>query len=395
MQLSQNKFEQFSKQCAVLLGFVIPISTLATHIVLTALVLSWFFGGNLKEKTQYIFKHPVARITLLLFSIFLIGTTYSTAPAANIFELLDKMSKLLYLPFLLPLMTEEKWRKRVLFAFMAAIGLTLILSLFKVYGGFFPSTRYSTACIFKDHIYTNLMMAFASFVIGHLAFNQSKIELKVALLTIVACLVFYIFFMSEGRSGYIIFAALWLLLGLQRYRLRGLWIGCLGLGLVLGLAYVGSARFEHRISLAATNLEEYVKDGYTNSSLGSRIEYIRKTWVLSKERLWLGWGTGSFKQVYQENAETNMLITQNPHNEYLNILIQIGLVGLCTFFGFFWIIFKKSFYLPKLEMWFAQGLLVAMMVGCFANSWLMDSTAGYFFIVFIACCFGALKLKDA
>jgi O-antigen ligase len=389
----QKKCDIFSKRSAVFLSFVIPISTIATHIVLLALVMSWFLSGHLQEKTRYIFKHPVARIALLLFGLFLMGAAYSSASSENIAELLDKMSKLLYLPFLLPLMVEEEWRKKAIKAFVAAMLLTLILSILKVYGGLPISTRYTAACVFKDHIYTNLMMAFTSFVIGHYVLNLSKSKMKPVLWVFLISLIFYIFFMSEGRSGYIIFGLLWLLLGFQRYHLRGLCVGVLGVVLVLGLAFVSSERFQTRFLTAIQDVEQYWA-GDANSSLGARLEYSYRTWKLAEERLWLGWGTGSFKEVYQQQ-DKEVLKTENPHNEYANILLQLGMVGLIAFLGFFWTIFRRSFNLPKPERWLAQGLLLAMAVGCFANSWLMDSTAGYFFIVLIACCFGALKVKDA
>lgn len=394
MKPFHTKCEMLSKECAVLLGFMIPISTTGTHIVLFLLMMSWFLSGNLQEKVKFIIQHPVARMAFLLFGVFLIGTTYSTASIEHMQSLLNKMSKLLYLPFLLPLMTEKKWRERALWAFIAAMLFTFVLSLFKVYGGLPISPKQTFACIFKDHIYTNLMMAVASFMIGHTAMNLPKSGLRTALFGVLASLTFYIFFMSEGRSGYIIFILLWLLLGLQRYRIRGLWLGILGLSVVLALAFTSSERFQQRVSLGVQNVVQYW-DGNNTSSLGARLEYIKHTFQLSAQHPWLGFGTGSFKEIYQAHAEDfDTPTTGNPHNEYLNIFLQLGAMGLLAFLGFFWVIFKKSFSLPKPEGWFAQGLLLAWLAGCFANSWLMDFTAGYFFIALLAFCFGALKLKE-
>jgi O-antigen ligase len=384
----------FSKRSAVFLSFVIPVSTVATHIVLFALMIAWFLSGHLQEKVSFILKHPVARVAFLLFGVFLIGATYSQAPIGDITELLSKMSKLLYLPFLLSLMTEEKWRRRAMSAFLSAMLFTLVLSFLKVYGGLPIATRHTIACIFKDHIYTNLMMAYASFVIGHSVLSDQTFWKRLGLLTILIGIIFYIFFMSEGRSGYVIFTLLWLLLGLQRYRFRGVLIGILGLILLVGLAHISSERFQRRVSTAIENLEQYWQ-GNSNSSVGARLEYSYNTLELFKQHPWLGWGTGSFKEAYQAYAtKANLVTTQNPHNEYLNVLIQIGGLGLWAFLGFFWTILRQSFNLESPERWFVQGLWVSMTVGCFANSWLMDFTSGYFFMVLLACCFGALRLKN-
>ncbi len=88
-----------------------------------------------------------------------------------------------------------------------------------------------------------------------------------------------------------------------------------------------------------------------------------------------------------------LMNTQNPHNEYINILFQLGVVGLTAFIGFFVFLFKTARRLPPLEKWFAQGIILAIATGCFANSWLMDFTSGYLFVMIIAFCFGALTLK--
>jgi O-antigen ligase len=93
--------------------------------------------------------------------------------------------------------------------------------------------------------------------------------------------------------------------------------------------------------------------------------------------------------VYAE--EKGLMTTNNPHNEYLNILIQVGLLGLGVFLGFLYTLFKASLMLKSPSQWFAQGLVLAMAVGCLANSWIMDFTSGYFFVMLIAFCFGGLQ----
>jgi O-antigen ligase len=89
----------------------------------------------------------------------------------------------------------------------------------------------------------------------------------------------------------------------------------------------------------------------------------------------------------------HLILTRNPHNEYINILFQLGIFGVTAFVGFFCFLFKRSFALPCPEKWFAQGIILAIAIGCLANSWLMDFTSGYFFVMIVAFCFGALNVK--
>ncbi|HXH54288.1 MAG TPA: O-antigen ligase family protein [Gammaproteobacteria bacterium] len=391
----QNRCDVLSKQCAVLLGFFVPISTFATHVVLFLLVASWFLAGGLKEKAQIIVSHPVARIAFLLFGAFVIGALYSEAPWADRLWMLEKVGKLLYIPFLLPIIQEKKWRYAALFAFLSAMLLTVSTGFLKTYAGvsIFTHTRIGPSGIFKDHIFTNLMMAFASFMVAHFLLNQTNFFKRVGLSVLLISLIFYILFMSEGRSGYVVFSVLWLLWALQRSSLKGLGVGLVALTLLLSFAYFNSRVFHARCLSVLANFDQYVS-GNSHNSIGERLEFLNHTWQLSKERFWFGHGTGSFKEIYKNHSAINHLTrTQNPHNEYINTLFQLGFFGITAFVGFFVYLFKWSFKLPRSEKWFAQGITLAIAIGCLANSWLMDFTSGYFFVMIIAFCFGALNLK--
>ena len=244
----QNRCDLFSKQCAVLLGFFIPVSTFATQVVLFLLLASWFLAGSLKEKGQFIVSHPIARITCLFFGVFVIGALYTQASWTDSLSMLEKIGKLLYLPFLLPIMQEKKWRRAGTLAFLSAMLLTLILSLLKIYVGLpiVINPRFSGAAIFKDTIFTNLMMAFASFMVGHLFLNQTHFLKRIGLGMLLATLVFYTLFMGTGRSGYVVFSVLWLLFALQRSSLKGVAIGFLSLAILLSFAYFNSPVFQSR-----------------------------------------------------------------------------------------------------------------------------------------------------
>lgn len=392
----QLKCDRFSKQCAVLLAFVIPVSTLATNLVLLVLLGSWFLAGKIQEKAKIVGAHPVARMSIILFLVFAIGALYSEASPKNVVSMLGigKMGKLLYIPFLLPLMTEEKWRRYAIWAFVSALFLTLVLSILKVYAHVPIPSHHSLATVFKDDIFTNLMMAFTSFVIGHYMLAHPNFYTRLILLSLLIVITFYVFFMSQGRSGYVVFLALWLLLCLQRFGLRGVLLGGLISVVLIGTAASYSTPFKNRVLAALENVRLYQQMGQANTSLGARLEFAKQTWNLSKQKFWFGFGTGSFKETYETHANSHgLIVTHNPHNEYLNILLQVGIVGLFIFFTLFWVILKNSYLLPKPESWLAQGVLVAMIVGCFANSWLMDFTSGYFFVALIAICFGAQDLK--
>lgn len=388
----EKKCDSFSKQCAVLLTFVIPLSTTATNLVLLCLIPSWFLAGNLSSKAKIASANPVAQKAILLFGVFLAGALYSEAPLGDVVDTLGKMTKLLYLPFLLPLMVEEKWRQRAITVFLAAMALTWVLCILKSHFGLRIGTRFSYT-VFKDSIYTNFMMAVACFITAHYCLDTKDLIIRCLLWTALVGLILYVLFISTGRSGYAVFAALWILLCTQRFSLTGWIIGVCLLTLLIGVSYKRSTSLNKTVTLAVQNIEQY-KSGDTQTSVGSRLEYLRETLKLAKKRPWFGYGTGSFKSSYAQHALTHHLfISQNPHNEYANIFFQLGLMGVVAFLALLGSIFKNSYHLPKREQYFSQGVVLAMVLGCTANSWLMDFTSGYLFIVLIAICFGSFPIK--
>lgn len=391
---TKEKFDLYSKKLTVLLAFAVPISPVATHVVLAALLLCWIASNNIQEKLTLMRRNPVACIAVLLMGMFLLGALYSAGNIKDIAQQLKKMSKLLYIPLIVVTMQEAKWRRLMMNAFVFAMLVTLFLSILKVYAGLPITNQFTTACVFRDHIYTNLMMAFASFILGHYWLSAKDFKVKAIIFLLLCLLAYYILVMSDGRAGYIIYAMSWALLCLQRLPWRWLLVGIVALLCLFGFALTRSTHIQSRTLEAMQNYEAF-QAGNANTSLGARLQYLSQTWQLSKKRFWLGWGTGSFKKIYHQHAmDENLIITQNPHNEYLNVFFQLGIVGLITLLGFFGVILKYSFYLSVPEQWYVQGLLMAMVVGCIANSWLMDFTSGNFFVILTACCFGALNTKE-
>ncbi len=391
--LSKEKFskETLSHWCAVLLAFVIPISTAGTHMVLSLLMCAWVVSGNLKEKVHIIKTHPVSRGAIWLFALFLLGALYSEGTQEDIVRQLGKMSKLLYIPFLLPLMRSVKWRYLVLMSFVSAMMLALLLGMLKMYGVVAIGLKFGQACVFRDHIYTSFMMALACFFLGHSSLGTQKELQKLLFMSLVAMNIYYLFFVNTGRTGQIICIGLWGLFCLQRFAWKGRLVGLLALGAIILLASMNYTPLQSHINTVVQTVEEQSFEKMDNSLL-ERIAYAKNSWKLAWRHPWFGSGTGSFNQVYKESIEVNNeQTTKNPHNEYLNIFVQLGMIGLLVVLMLMGALIKLSFRLPKPERWFAHGLLLSFSMGCMANSWLMDSASGYLFILLVAVFYAALN----
>jgi O-antigen ligase len=103
-----------------------------------------------------------------------------------------------------------------------------------------------------------------------------------------------------------------------------------------------------------------------------------------------GVGTGGFAAAYARQVEgTGLVPTVNPHNEYLNIAVQLGLAGLVALGWLFFLVWRHAALLPTpLERDLARGLAIAFVVGSLFNSLLMDHAEGLFFAWGVGVLFG-------
>ncbi len=109
-----------------------------------------------------------------------------------------------------------------------------------------------------------------------------------------------------------------------------------------------------------------------------------------------GVGTGGFEAAYAEQVRGSApLITHNPHNEYLLISVQVGVLGLVLLLYLMYTQWQGSKNLPSLyERQGARGLMVTLAVSCLFNSSLYDHTEGVFFAFMNAIFFSHLKERS-
>ena len=75
-----------------------------------------------------------------------------------------------------------------------------------------------------------------------------------------------------------------------------------------------------------------------------------------------------------------MILTRNPHNEYLLITVQVGVAGFALLLYLFYTQWRHAVKLPGLfEQDAARGLVLTIAVTSLFNSPLHDHTEGLFF----------------
>lgn len=378
----------FAQYLAIAFAFAIPLSNAATTVLSILLVVTCLMQMD-RSTWSKVLKHPIAIAILIFMAINLLDCVYTIAASKEISLTLRKSSRLLYFLLLLPLFSTRKMQVNAIIAFIAAVIISVIAAI--IAGG----------VIFKDSIFTSLFTAYAIFVLAHLSIEYKKYHWHCIILA--SCLTFYLLFIGWGRVGQVLFIVLSLLFMWQRfaYQWRKFMLGICLLAAIITLVLLGPSSFSQRNARALREIKQYMQLDESaipyESSMGTRLLLARNSWELIKLKPILGWGTGAFVAAYAEHApETQIkeIRRANPHNQYLLTWVELGLPGLLSLFGiftcvghFFW---QRKYTLDFLGM----GLLLAYVVGCTMNSWLLDFTSAFFFVFMLAVCAGTAGSPD-
>jgi len=380
---------------AALLGLSIPISTSLDSILAGLIVALLLVGGRYRDRIGAVRDNPIVLPALVFFGMYLVGLLYGEATGYEAMESLAKASDLLLIPILLYLFREAGIRRMALAGFLTAIVSMIVISYLLWLDvippiGLFHITNDDAYTPFHHRITHSSLMAFGAYLFA----VKARLEPRPAVRCIYALLgiaaLANVLFIVSGRTGYVVALALggyFLIAGL---RWRGVAVAAIVVS-ILGVAvYLMPDSVPHqRLAMMAEEIAEWQPGEPTETSVGYRLEYYQNSLRLIAEHPLLGAGTGGFKRAYASLVkDKGMDPTANPHNEYLMVTIQLGLVGLALLLWLLYTLWRRASDLPGgFERSAARGLVVWLLSASMVSSTLIDHTEGFFFVWMSALCF--------
>ena len=172
-------------------------------------------------------------------------------------------------------------------------------------------------------------------------------------------------FLSGSRGGMIAFAVQMLALAvLLTRRQEKDWnqAGLLMAGMVVVIAllfWIGGSELTHRVASIHTEARQEL-------SGGTRLSIDRDSLRMWTKRPILGWGFGTFPEVYPQfrSFYTSFFVNQ-AHNDYLQLLVETGLAGFAIAIWFLFLMTRRA--ISKLKNWTEtpNGVLAAgCLLGC-------------------------------
>lgn len=395
----------------VLIGFAVPISVALDNVLLALVLTGLLF--NARAVLLIATQHPVARAAWLLFGILLLAMLYGETSLREAARILLKYADLAFIPLFMLMLREEPAKRRAQYAFLAAMAVTLLLS-YLVGMGILPVQHWMNVfaaidnpTIFHSYITHNNMMAFAVFLALLNLRDAVSRRAQVAWGLFALLGAANVLLMVRGRTGYAIMLVLlgwfaWTTLARHAAKRDRSWgwrhaitvgFACVALAAAV---YHASPRLHDRVILIHTEYQGW-QEGQSDkhSSIGQRLNFYLNTLHVVKHNPVFGVGTGGFQAAFaQQTQGTGALQTSNPHNEYLMITVQTGLIGLAFLLYLFYTQWR---YAPFLNTPFkqdaARGLVLAYLANCAFNSALMDHSDGLFFAFMTSVLFAGLQLE--
>jgi O-antigen ligase len=379
------------------LGFFLPLTVSLANLIIVIIVLLWLFSGDYKEKYKQIINSKLMIASLVFYFIHVMGMLW-TEDIEMGFTILHKMWYFLLLwPVLFNIVNKE-YTKYYIYAFLSAMALTEIISYliwFEAIPPFKNALSSSNPTPFMSHISFNPFLAFTIYVVIHeVLFNKKLNKLMLGLYSFFSVAMIFNMFITGGRAGQVVFFVMIAILILQYFQKRKLKAIIALIILLPGIfitAYHASPIFKQRAHMAFQEIIKYDKDKVSLnqsvvSSVGARILFASNSWDVIKENSILGVGTGDFTIEYERinviNSPTSPSAT-NPHNMYLLVLFQSGIVGLLSMLSIFYYQIRLSFNESNRlfrDLGFALPLLFLVIM--LSDSYLLGHYTSLLFVFF-------------
>ncbi len=281
---------------------------------------------------------------LVIFSGLFYGIETNNVIASSIWG----WRKFLMLPIAAAVFMNDPNAKQKLINAFWFVCLILVIYSFITYLSPSFSPRHSGGVVVRNYATQGIFFSVAAIIAlaNTLNFSLPKWQRLFNCLSI-PFFIFNIALIAIGRSGYItliVMATSFVFIQSRKTHLtKKIVLGFSVFFITTGIL-LNTETSKSRIELAK---QEYIsgKQNAEHSSIGYRLTFWKNTIEMIPNYGFLGTGAGGFKMAYTNQVFgkkwPESTITGDPHNQYLKILIEHGIIGLATFFYILVLLIKQ------------------------------------------------------
>ena len=344
MQKFRNSIDSINSYLLILVAFFLPLTVFGGNLFAVLIFLLWIIKADFKSDFHRLKNNKLIIAVFLYLLVYVIALLWTADMESGLYTL-RKQLKFLFIPIFM-LFVKREHVKYYILAFLASMSLSEIWS----YGIFFEFLPlYGGATLIDpiplmSHITYNPFLAIAIYFLSYyVLFDHSISKLKKFTYGFFIITMSINMFITGGRAGQVMYFAMLVVLIFQYFpknAFKASLISLLVLVITSSTFYLNSKIFSDRVDLAVTELSDY--KNHTHSSTGLRISSAINSWSIIKENPIIGVGTGDYKNEFikasiKNNLKLeNTLVIHNPHNMYVLILVQFGLLGLVAMLYIFY-----------------------------------------------------------
>lgn len=380
---------------ALLLVAVIPFSTTATGVVAGLFFAAFCFRGDF-QKLRWHWRSPVVLSSAALFALVVIGVLWSNASVDDIVGHGSNYIKVLFIPMLVLVLARGDWPERGIRVWCIAMLVLIAISLahYLAPDAVIWSQDMERGTPFRSYTMLNIasaLLAYGAVIVAFRSWSTDRM-LAVSCLVCAALLIAYILSATPSRTGILVMLALSGLACLHLFRLRGMIIAVIVVALLGAVAFYGSQKVRDRFLAIPVEVEKTIDDGVATSS-GIRWTLWTNGVDFVLQKPVLGHGTGSVQGLYetrlagQDNASA--IVTADPHNQILALVIPFGIPGLIVLVTF-WGTHGRLFYRSGFYAALGQAFVLQCIVGCMFFSFIMMFAMGWFYVTGVSILLAAI-----
>lgn len=381
-----DKVYQFS---LIAIAFLMPLTVFGANFFIVLVSIFWLCSGNYREKLALIGDSRLMLASILFFLLHLVGLVWTDDMKWG-FHILHKMWYFLLLFPIFYTIVRQDFIKYYVGAFLIAITISEIVS-YLIWFELIPPFKYATISNptpFMSHISYNPILAFSIYLLCYQVFlNGILSKLNYLAYLFFAITMSVNMFITGGRAGQVMFFVLIAILSFQIFskkKFLALIIASILIPFIFYLAYSFSELFHYRVNEAISNVVNYSEK--KNTSIGQRITYAINSWEIIINNVFFGVGTGDYPLEYNKVNDINspqVLYSTNPHNMYILVFVQLGLLGIFSMLSIFFYQIKFAL-LSKDNFSRNVGLALPLffIVIMFSDSYLLGHYTTLMFVFF-------------
>jgi O-antigen ligase len=384
MRLNFNVVD-LARWIVIFLSITILFSPFFTNVLEITLFGLFIFNRDLRARFWSFKNQPLLLASGFFIFLLTIDCFYSVAPLKETLESLWGWRKILLLPLGLVLFNDPLWKNKFAYSLMTFVA---IVSLFCMLFYFLELNvrGQESGVLIRNHATQGMIFSVTLFLMGvFLLFKKHILSIRrLWILGVMLMILGILVYMTPGRSGYLAFIVVTVYLGYLLFRAK--------LYKVLSVVFLLSSTLLLTSPLVVERIESGVKEmqhvdpaSIESSSMGMRMVIWKHTIELIQDRPLLGFGTGGFEEAYgqkiKDNPDWEKNIMHDPHNQFLKIWVEMGMLGLIVFLS----MLASSLFQKSSKMYFHLGIgvLLAWCATSLFSSHFSTFTEGRFIYIWL------------